>query len=95
MNQRTAREEELMIEVERLRAWLHKIRIEAEKETLHAAIEWLAQQSLVWSHCVTHPDWGTTENWAKLGVWPPKKPEWLRPTTADARRRLSDVHEET
>jgi hypothetical protein len=71
--QRTSREEELMIEVERLRAWLYKIKNEAWKETRHAVIEWLAEQSLVRSHCVTYPDWGTTENWARLGVWPPMK----------------------
>ena len=71
--QRTLREEELMIEVERLRAWLYKIKNEAFKETRHAVIEWLAEQSLVRSHCAAHPDWGTTEDWAKLGVWPPIK----------------------
>jgi len=68
---RTAREEELMIEVERLKAWLYKIKNEAFKETKHAVIEWLAEQAIVHSHCVTHPDWGHTENWAKIGVWPP------------------------
>ena len=80
MNRRTAREEELMIEVERLRAWLHKIKNEAFKETRHAVIEFLAEQSLVRSHCVTHPDWGTTENWAKLGLWPPSRAD--EPTNA-------------
>ena len=70
---RTAREEELMIEVERLRAWLYKIKNEAFKETKHAVIEWLAEQSLVRANCATHPDWGSTESWAKLGVWPPAK----------------------
>jgi len=80
MSNRTVREEELMIEVERLRAWLCKIKNEAFKETKHAVIEWLAEQSLVRSHCVTHPDWGHTEDWAKLGVWPPVKSE--EPTVA-------------
>jgi len=70
MPQRTAREEELTIEVERLRAWLYKIQNEAFKEAAHAVIERLAEQSLVYSHCVTHPDWGPNENWAKIGVWP-------------------------
>ena len=68
---RTTREEELMIEVERLRAWLHKIRTEAYKEAPPETIEWLAEQSLIRSHCVCHPDWGATEDWAKLGLWPP------------------------
>ena len=70
---RTAREEELMIEVERLRAWLYKIKNEAFKESGHDLIEWLAEQSLIQSHCVIIPDWGHTEQWAKLGVWPPAK----------------------
>lgn len=78
---RTAREEELMIEVERLRAWLHKIKIEAFKETRHAVLEWLAEHALTRSHCVTHPDWGSTEDWAKLGVWPPARTDG--PTIAD------------
>lgn len=73
MSKRTAREEELMIEVERLRAWLYKIKNEAFKETRHAVLEWLAEESLIRSHCVTHPDWERTEDWAKLGVWPPIK----------------------
>ena len=68
---RTTREEELMIEIERLRAWLYKIKNEAFKETRHSVIEWLAEQSLVYSHCVCQPDWSATEDWAKLGVWPP------------------------
>lgn len=70
---RTAREEELMIEVERLKAWLYKIKNEAFKETKHAVIERLAEQSLVRANCATHTDWGNTEDWAKLGVWPPAK----------------------
>ena len=68
---RTAREEELMIEVERLRAWLYKIQQEAYKETNVVVIEWLAGQSLIRSHCAAHPDWGATEDWATLGIWPP------------------------
>ncbi len=75
MSRRTAREEELMIEIERLRAWIYKIKNEAFKETKHTIIGWLAEQSLVRSHCVTHPDWGSNENWAKLGLWPPIKIE--------------------
>ena len=71
MTQRTVREEELMIEVERLRAWLYKIQNEASKETKCDVIEWLAEQSLVRSHCAAQPDWGHTEDWAPLGVWPP------------------------
>jgi len=70
-NSRTVVEEELMIEVERLRAWLKKIQTEAYKEKKPAVLEWLAEQSLIRSHCVTHPDWKVTEDWAKLGVWPP------------------------
>jgi len=77
MCERTAYQEELMIEVERLRAWLHKIENEAWKETKHAVIELLAEQALVRSHCVTHPNWGHTEDWAKLGVWPPVRIEEL------------------
>lgn len=46
MSNRTAREKELMIEIERLRAWLYKIKGEAWKETKHGVIEWLAEQSL-------------------------------------------------
>jgi hypothetical protein len=68
---RTAKEEELMIEVERLRAWLNKIKNEAYKETKLPVIEWLAEQAIIRSHCVTHPDWRTNEDWAKLGSWPP------------------------
>ena len=60
-----------MIEVERLRAWLHKIKNEAYKETKHAVIEWLAEQAVIRSHCVTHPNWRTNEDFAKLGSWPP------------------------
>ncbi len=68
---RTATEEELMIEVERLRAWLKKIQVEAYKEKKPAVLEWLAEQALIRSHCVTHPGWKVNEDWAKLGVWPP------------------------
>lgn len=71
MSERTAVEEELMIEVERLKAWITKIRNEAYKETKIAVIEWLAEQAIMYSHCVTHPRWKVNEDWAKLGVWPP------------------------
>ena len=68
---RMAAEEELMIEVERLRSWLKKIQTEAYKEKKPAVLEWLAEQALIRTHCVTHPDWKVNEDWAKLGVWPP------------------------
>ena len=72
---RTAREEELMIEVDRLKAWITKIKNEAWKETKHEVIEQLAEAAIVHSHCVTHPDFDSTEDWARLGVWPPLKIE--------------------
>lgn len=71
MSERSAKEEELMIEVERLRSWLKKIQVEAYKETKLAVIEWLAEQAIIHSHCVTHPEWRINEDWAKLGSWPP------------------------
>ena len=71
MTERSAVEGELMIEVERLKAWIGKIRVEAYKETKPAVIEWLAEQALIHSHCATHPQWKVNEDWAKLGSWPP------------------------
>lgn len=65
-----AREEELQIEIERLRAWLHKIQCEAYKETSLSVIERFADQALVHSNAACHPQWGHTQDWAKLGVWP-------------------------
>ena len=73
---RTTREEELQIEVERLKSWLGFIANEAWKadrqsyeETSHE-IERFARTAIAHGSCVTHPDWGHTEDWAKLGVWP-------------------------
>lgn len=71
MAERSVVEEELMIEVERLKAWIGKIRVEAYKETKLAVIEWLAEQAIIHSHCATHPQWRVNEDWAKLGSWPP------------------------
>jgi len=65
---RTVREEELQIEIERLKAWLGFIANEAWKSGLDT--EELATTAIAHSSCVTHPDWGHTEDWAKLGVWP-------------------------
>ena len=67
---RTTREEELQIEVERLKAWLDKIQHEAWKETPLATIEDMARRAIQHSACATHPDWGHTEDWATLGFWP-------------------------
>jgi len=72
---RTVREEELQIEVERLKAWLGFIANEAWKAGLDTELatrdtEELATTAIAHSSCVTHPNWGHTEDWAKLGVWP-------------------------
>jgi hypothetical protein len=69
---RTAREEELMIEVERLKAWLHKIKIEAWKDNADALvrIERMAEQAVAHGSCVCQPDWEPSEQWASLGLWP-------------------------
>ena len=70
---RTTREEELQIEIERLKAWLGFIANEASKAgfiSLPDDIEGLATTAIAHGSCVTHPDWGHTEDWAKLGVWP-------------------------
>ena len=69
--QLTVREEELQIEVERLKAWLNFIKNETWKEqkTL-AEIEAMADRAIQYSSCAVQPDWGHTEDWAKLGVWP-------------------------
>jgi hypothetical protein len=66
----TAREEELQIEIERLKAWLYKIQNEAWKGTPRATIEEMAELAIRYGSCAAHPDWGHTENWAKLGLWP-------------------------
>lgn len=68
--QMPAREEELQIEIERLRAWLYKIQIEAFKGTEIGILESLAEQSLLHSSAACHPQWGATQDWAKLGRWP-------------------------
>ena len=70
---RTTREEELQIEVERLKAWLGFIANESWKGDdgfWPPNIERLAQTAIAHGSCVTQPDWGHTEDWAKLGVWP-------------------------
>lgn len=67
----------MQIEVERLKAWLGFIANEAWKENKSGCmasceldIEALARTAIAHSSCATHPDWGHTEDWAKLGVWP-------------------------
>ena len=69
---RTTREEELQIEIERLKAWLGFIANEAWKISGETSFntEELASTAIAHSSCVTQPDWGHTEDWAKLGVWP-------------------------
>lgn len=64
--------EELQIEVERLKAWLGKIGHEAWKDAPMARIEEYAETSIKHSSCVCHPNWEPCENWAPLGVWPPR-----------------------
>ena len=70
---RTTREEELQIEVERLKAWLEFIANEAWKSE-KPDLETFARTAIKYSSCVIHPDWEHTEGWAKLGVWPRKLP---------------------
>lgn len=72
MSVRTAREEELQIEVDRLVAWLQKIKNHAYREEPAAEIEWLAGQSILRSARAAVTEWGPNEDRANLGVWPPK-----------------------
>ena len=72
MSVRTAREEELQIEVDRLVAWLEKIKNHAYREEPVAQIEWLARQSLLHSSRAAVTEWGPNEDRANLGAWPPK-----------------------
>ena len=68
---RTVREEELQIEVERLKAWLGFIANESwKRDDGESKIEALARTAIAHSSCVTQPDWGHTEDWAQLGIWP-------------------------
>lgn len=68
---RTAREEELMIEVERLKAWLGKIENEAWKNQISmATIERMAGTAIQYGSCGCQPEWQPSENWAKIGLWP-------------------------
>lgn len=67
---RTAREEELQIEVTRLKLWLGAMEHEAWKGTEHSKIEEMASRAIAYSSCAAHPDWGHTEEFAKLGLWP-------------------------
>jgi len=74
---RTAKEEELMIEIERLKAWIGKIMHEAWKGTDICKIEYMAEKAIMHSSCVIHTDFEPCEDWAALGVWPPKCGEAL------------------
>lgn len=77
MNNRTTREEELQIEVERLKSWLHFIQVEAYKEVAIHRIEQAAEDAIKHSSCAVHPDWEPTEDWATIGTWPK---HWIEKT---------------
>lgn len=62
--------EEMQIEVERLKAWLNKIKNEAWKETPVVNIERMAEDAIKHGSCAAQPQWGSTQDWAKLGLWP-------------------------
>lgn len=68
----TVREEELQIEIERLKGWLNFIENEAWKETPLSIIEAMAGDAIKHSSCVVHPDWTSTKDWAAIGLWPRK-----------------------
>lgn len=70
VSERSAREEELQIEIERLRAWIYKIQNEAVKERSVALIEHMASIALRSSSAAAHTQWGHTEDYARLGRWP-------------------------
>lgn len=69
--------EELQIEVERLKNWIGKIGHEAWKKSPHAILETMAEVAIKHSSCACHPEWGNSQDWAALGVWPPKTIEQL------------------
>lgn len=72
MSVRTAREEELQIEVDRLVAWLQKIKNHAYRQEPVYEIEWLAEQSILRSARAAVTEWGPNEDRANLGAWPPR-----------------------
>ena len=74
MRKRTEREEDLQVEIERLKSWLHKIQNVAYMENQPTdinKIEWAAREALVKSNCAAHCDWESKEEWPTLGKWPP------------------------
>lgn len=66
------REEELQIEIERLKCWLGKIQTEAWKGATPAELEGLAETALRHGNAAAQTDWRHLPDWAPLGVWPPK-----------------------
>lgn len=65
------REQLLQVEIERLRAWLYKIKNEAYKGASADLVEYMAEQSIDHSACAAHPALPSNFDWPKLGTWPP------------------------